>query len=106
MIAIVEHVAVIFVVWQQLRKFYKQGTFGLHSLKTVSKQLKSATCANFFQEKLIRIQLLYTLLLLSAPSLSGGLILRHVIQLQLKVTNTLLWQSITLPNGTKLCQHI
>ena len=101
MIAIVEHVVVIFLGWKQLIKFCEQGNFGLHSLKTVSKQLKSVTHAKYFQEKLVRIQLLYTLLLLLAPLLSGGLILRHVIQLQLKATNTLLWQSITLPNGPK-----
>ena len=61
MIAIVEHVVVIFLGWKQLRKFYEQGTFGQHSLKTVLKQLKSAISVNFFQEKLVRIQLLYTL---------------------------------------------
>ena len=53
-----EHVAVIFLGWQQPRKLYKLGTFGLQSLKTVWKQLRSVIRARFFQGKCVRTWLL------------------------------------------------
>ena len=51
MIAIVEHVVVICLGWQQPKKFCEQSTFGHLFSKIMLKRSKNATHANFFSRK-------------------------------------------------------
>ena len=77
--AILEHVAVIYLGWIQLRKSFAMAISGLQSLKIVTRILRNAHPGNIFIQKSAPILLCYTPSLLLAHLSNGGLNLCIVI---------------------------
>jgi hypothetical protein len=98
-----EHVAVTFLGWLQLRKSYVPVTFGPPSSKIVLRLSKDAHPAKFFIKRHAPTPLCCILLSPSTPFPNGALILCNVILPQLGGTVISSLSLIISQNGLRLC---